>query len=174
MPKHKELTSTDLSHTGRYVGVRWPFFFGGGGVGITGKLLSDILASIQDIPRSTILECYVFRFGFLDKASCLQFEVCASLSDRDYLRKVETEPTKLLVLDSEHRLWVWEPTIRGSAPSLFSGFAKCNGNLPVESHLGSGIFSIVALSEVRNSYNFDAFFLYSVALLSWKAADCCY
>lgn len=66
------------------------------------------------------------RFGFLDKTNCCQFEVCASLSDRDYLRKVETEPTKLLVLDSEHKLWVWEPTKRGSIPKLFSGFAKRN------------------------------------------------
>ena len=67
------------------------------------------------------------RFGFLDKTSCLQFEVCASLSDRDYLRKVETEPTKLLVLDSENRLWVWEPTKRGSLPTLLPGFTKKNG-----------------------------------------------
>ena len=71
------------------------------------------------------------RFGFLDKTNCCQFEVCASLSDRDYLRKVETEPTKLLVLDSEHKLWVWEPTKRGSIPKLFSGFAKRNGESSV-------------------------------------------
>jgi hypothetical protein len=63
----------------------------------------------------------------LDKVGCLQFEVCASLSDRDYLRKVETEPTKLLVLDSEHRLWVWEPARRGNCPTLLAGFAKKNG-----------------------------------------------
>lgn len=59
--------------------------------------------------------------------SCVQFEVCASLSDRDYLRKVETEPTKLLMLDSDHKLWLWEPTRRGSFPTLFPGFAKHNG-----------------------------------------------
>lgn len=63
----------------------------------------------------------------MDKVSCLQFEVCASLSDRDYLRKVETEPTKLLVLDSEHKLWLWEPTQRGGYPTIFQGFAKHNG-----------------------------------------------
>ena len=68
-----------------------------------------------------------YRLGFLDKVNCLQFEVCASLSDRDYLRKVETEPTKLLVLDSEHKLWVWEPTRRGSYPNTIQGFAKHNG-----------------------------------------------
>lgn len=63
----------------------------------------------------------------MDKVSYLQFEVCASLSDRDYLRKVETEPTKLLVLDSEHKLWLWEPTRRGSFPNLLPGFAKLDG-----------------------------------------------
>lgn len=71
--------------------------------------------------------------GFLDKVSCVQFEVCASLSDRDYLRKVETEPTKCLVLDSEHKLWLWEPTRRGSFPRILTGFAKHSGKINTNS-----------------------------------------
>lgn len=70
------------------------------------------------------------RFNFLGKISCVQFEVCASLSDKDYLRKVETEPTKVLVLDSEHKLWIWEPTRKGSVPSIMPGFTKLNGTAP--------------------------------------------
>ena len=34
----------------------------------------------------------------------MQFTVCASLSDMDYLRKVETEPTKVVLLDSDHQV----------------------------------------------------------------------
>lgn len=63
----------------------------------------------------------------MEKVKCVQFEVCASLSDRDYLRKVETEPTKLLILDSDHKLWLWEPTRRGSFPNILPGLAKHNG-----------------------------------------------
>ena len=66
------------------------------------------------------------RFGFLEKVACEQFEVCASLSDRDHLRKVETEPTKVLLLDSEHKLWVWQPMKKGS-PSILPGFSRHNG-----------------------------------------------
>ena len=32
-------------------------------------------------------------------------EVCVSLSDRDHLCQVETEPTKVLLLHSECKLW---------------------------------------------------------------------
>ena len=84
------------------------------------------------VPYSNIIDrkiMHYLRLGFLDKLSCLQFEVCASLSDRDYLRKVETEPTKVVVLDSEHKLWLWEPTKRGSFPSVLMGFAKHDGEL---------------------------------------------
>ena len=76
-----------------------------------------------------------FRLGFLDKVSCAQFEVCASLSDRDYLRKVETEPTKVVLLDSECKLWFWEPTKRGSFPKILRGFTKHNGTCVKESVL---------------------------------------
>ena len=34
----------------------------------------------------------------------MQFSVCASLSDFDHLRKTETEPKKVLMLDSEHQV----------------------------------------------------------------------
>ena len=34
----------------------------------------------------------------------MQFSVCASLSDLDHLRKTETEPKKVLMLDSEHKV----------------------------------------------------------------------
>jgi len=34
----------------------------------------------------------------------MQFTVCASLSDLDYLRKVETEPTKVVILDSDRQV----------------------------------------------------------------------
>ena len=44
------------------------------------------------------------RCAFFEKNSCIQFTVCASLSDLDYLRKVETEPTKVLMLDSNHQV----------------------------------------------------------------------
>ncbi len=97
------------------------------------------------------------RFSCLDKISCVQFEVCASLSDRDYLRKVETEPTKLLVLDSEHKLWLWEPTKKGSTPSILPGFAK---------HNSMSVFS------PRKCYYFILFG--SNPLLTWKNSDCCY
>lgn len=83
--------------------------------------------SLFPTPCTTLPHTHTHRLGFLEKASCLRFEVCASLSDRDYLRKVETEPTKLVVLDSEHRLWLWEPTKRGSSPTTIQGFARHNG-----------------------------------------------
>lgn len=53
--------------------------------------------------------------------------MCASLHDLDYLRKEETEPTKVLMLDSDHKIWFWEPTRRGSVPYIMPGLAKLNG-----------------------------------------------
>ena len=44
------------------------------------------------------------RCGFFEKASCVQFSVCASLSDLDHLRKTETEPIKVVLLDSNHQV----------------------------------------------------------------------
>ena len=44
------------------------------------------------------------RCAFFENNNCIQFTVCASLSDLDYLRKVETEPTKILMLDSYHQV----------------------------------------------------------------------
>ena len=38
----------------------------------------------------------------------MQFSVCASLSDLDHLRKTETEPKKVLMLDCEHKVRGWE------------------------------------------------------------------
>ena len=68
-----------------------------------------------------------FRCGFFEKTLCVQFSVCASLHDMDYLRKVETEPTKLLMLGSDGQLWCWEPTRRGSVPYVMLGLARLNG-----------------------------------------------
>ena len=53
--------------------------------------------------------------------------MCASLHDMDYLRNVETEPTKLLMLDSDHKIWCWEPTRRGSVPYIMPGLSRLNG-----------------------------------------------
>ena len=69
----------------------------------------------------------LYRCGFFEKTSCIQFSVCASLHDLDYLRRVETEPTKVLMLDSDHKIWCWEPTKRGSVPYIMPGLAKLNG-----------------------------------------------
>ena len=69
----------------------------------------------------------LYRCGFFEKTSCIQFSVCASLHDLDYLRKVETEPTKVLMLDSDRKIWCWEPTRRGSVPYIMPGLAKLNG-----------------------------------------------
>ena len=53
--------------------------------------------------------------------------MCASLHDKDFLRKVETEPTKIMMLDSEHQVWYWEPTKKGSVPSILPGLARHKG-----------------------------------------------
>lgn len=70
---------------------------------------------------------YNCRCGFFEKTNCVQFSVCASLHDMDYLRKVDTEPTKLLMLDSDHKLWCWEPSKRGSVPYVMPGLSRLNG-----------------------------------------------
>jgi len=73
--------------------------------------------------RHRIFVCTTFtvksiRCTFFEKCSCMQFTVCASLSDLDYLRKVETEPTKVVILDSDRQVWYWEPAKKGSVPNL--------------------------------------------------------
>lgn len=51
------------------------------------------------------MACLLFcRCAFFENNNCIHFTVCASLSDLDYLRKVETEPTKVLMLDSNHQV----------------------------------------------------------------------
>ena len=44
------------------------------------------------------------RCGFLEKLECRVFQVCASLTDRAHLRGTSPEPTKVLLLDSEHKV----------------------------------------------------------------------
>ncbi len=70
---------------------------------------------------------YVCRCGPLDNVPCRQFSVCASLSDMDHLRKIETEPPKLLFLTDSYNLLSWQPTVVGSTPSLLSGLTRLKG-----------------------------------------------
>jgi alpha-tubulin suppressor-like RCC1 family protein len=68
------------------------------------------------------------RCGFLEKLECVQFQLCAPLTDRAHLRGTSPEPTKILLLDSEHKLWYWEPGKKGTLPQLLPGLAQFNGD----------------------------------------------
>jgi len=61
--------------------------------------------------------------------------VCASLSDLDHLRKVQTEPTKVMMLDASHDVWYWEPTVRGSTPNYLPGMARLKGTISIYTQL---------------------------------------
>ena len=100
------------------------------------------------------------RCGFFEKTSCVQFSVCASLHDMDYLRKVETEPTKLLMLDSDHKIWCWKPTKRGSVPYIMPGLSKLNG-----------MYFVYLSWSFRLAWLMQMYF--SDPVLSRQEPDCC-
>lgn len=109
------------------------------------------------------------RLGFLEKASCLQFSVCASLSDLDHLRKVESEPAKVLVLDSNHNLWYWEPVKKGSVPNHIPGLARHKGDITPPSLMHTCLIYIdICWDTVTVCVLYSRFILWSLYFVNFK------
>ena len=114
------------------------------------------------------MACLLFcRCAFFENNNCIHFTVCASLSDLDYLRKVETEPTKVLMLDSNHQ-------VRADG-LLMSVLMKVQGQVcNLSWYLYSTIQPKARLAALLSCCMYSAFILWGPLsnLVNWHCGHC--